>query len=228
MNEQAAVQQAPAVSSFRMIRTLGLIALFSGLTVVMVYQWTAPLIAENQRLAIERAVFDLVPNASKRVDFVLGEAGLARAGEAGASGQTLYAAYDDGGQLQGVVLEGAAQGYQDVIRLLYAYDPECRCVRGIKVLKMTETPGLGDKIAKDPAFLANFDRLEVRLAPDGEGLAEPITTVKHGTKRNPWEIDAISGATVSAVAVGKALDKSLQRMAPLIDRHLQELERGGQ
>jgi electron transport complex protein RnfG len=227
VNESTAMQQDPGASAFRMIRTLGLIATFAGLTVVLVYQWTLPLIAENQRVAIERAVFQVVPGATRRVDFVLGEQGLARAGTEGASGEVVYAAYDDSGELKGVAVEGAAQGYQDVIRLLYGYEPACHCIRGIKILKMTETPGLGDKIAKDPDFLANFEALAVKLGAGG-GLAEPITTVKHGTKRNPWEIDAISGATVSSVAVGKALNASMQRMAPLIERYLAEIRAGGE
>ncbi len=128
------------------------------------------------------------------------------------------------GKLRGIALEGAAQGYQDVIKLLYGYDPYCQCITGIKILKMTETPGLGDKIAKDPEFLANFDSLDAQLDSVGTALAEPIVTVKAGTKQHPWEIDAISGATISSNAVGRALNESAQRMAPLIQRYLPELE----
>jgi electron transport complex protein RnfG len=226
MSEPAGTMQAPAVSSFRMIRTLGLIAMFSGLTVVLVYQWTLPIIAENQRRAIERAVFEVVPGATQRVDFVVNDAGAFPAG-GDATGEVVYAAYDDAGELKGIALEGGAQGYQDVIRLIYGYDPACACIRGIKILKMTETPGLGDKIATDPAFLANFDALDAKLDPTGAQLVHPITTVKAGTRANPWEIDAISGATVSSVAVGKALNASMQRMAPLIERHLDAIRAGG-
>ena len=49
--------------------------------------------------------------------------------------------------------------------------------------------------------------------------------VKAGKKQNAWEVDAISGATISSVAVAKALDRSMQRMAPLIQRYRQELSR---
>ena len=46
-------------------------------------------------------------------------------------------------------------GYQDVIRiLLYGYSPEHQAIVGMRVLESRETPGLGDKIEKDPAFLA--------------------------------------------------------------------------
>ena len=134
-----------------MIRTLGAIAMLSGLLVVLVFQYTKPIIAENQRIAIEKAVFKVVPGASRRVDVMLGENGVAVPGEDSGAGEKVYAAFDDQGKLKGVALASGAQGYQDIVKLLYGYDPECACIRGIKILKMTETPGLGDKIAFDPA-----------------------------------------------------------------------------
>jgi len=90
---------------------------------------------------------------------------------------------------------------------------------------MTETPGLGDKIATDPAFLANFEALDARLNAVGTALANPIVTVKRGRKTEPWQIDAISGATISAKAVGKALNESTQRLLPRLVPHVSELTR---
>jgi electron transport complex protein RnfG len=207
-----------------MIRTLGAIAMLSGLLVVLVFQFTKPIIAENQRIAIEKAVFRVVPGAAQRVDYILGEAGVTVPGEEG-DGEKVYAAFDEAGELKGIALESGAQGYQDIVKLLYGYDPACACIRGIKILKMTETPGLGDKIAFDPAFLENFEALDARLNAAGDALAHRIVAVKSGKKQNSWEVDSISGATISSVAVAKALDRSMQRMAPLIQRHLKDLSR---
>jgi electron transport complex protein RnfG len=228
MSDQPMAAAAPQTPGFRMVRTLGAIAMLSGLLVVLVFQYTKPIIAENQRVAIEKAVFTVVPGASRRVDIVLGENGLSVPGEAEDAGETVYAAYDEEGRLKGVALASGAQGYQDIVKLLYGYDPECSCIRGIKILKMTETPGLGDKIAFDPAFLMNFEALDAGLNDAGDALAHPIVAVKSGKKQNAWEVDAISGATISSVAVAKALDRSMQRMAPLIQRYKQELSRAGQ
>ena len=225
MNDGQAMQAAPQPPGFRMIRTLGAIAMLSGLLVVLVFQFTKPIIAENQRVAIEKAVFRVVPGASRRIDFVLAEDGVRVPGTGKDAGERVYAAFDDGGSLKGIALESGAQGYQDIVKLLYGYDPACSCVRGIKILKMTETPGLGDKIAFDPAFLENFEALDARLNATGDALAHPIVAVKSGKKQNAWEVDAISGATISSVAVAKALDRSMQRMAPLIQRYLDDLSR---
>src|SRR5690606_10497165 len=108
------------------------------------------------------------------------------------SGLQVYIGYDAEGRLKGVAAEAAAQGYADVIRLLYGYSPECECITGISVVSSKETPGFGDKLITDAAFNANFEALDARLNADKSALANPIVTVKHGTKKNPWEIDAIS------------------------------------
>ena len=221
MNDMASPSPATQTTpGFRMIRTLGAIAMLSGLLVVLVFQYTRPIIAENQRIAIEQAVFQVVPGATTRHDWVLTDAGLA---ETGSDGQTIYAAYDEDGDLKGVALAAGAQGYQDIVKLLYGYDPACQCVRGIKILKMTETPGLGDKIAFDPAFLANFDALDARVNDAGDGLANAIVAVKSGKKTREWQVDAIAGATISSVAVANAINRSLQRAAPMLQRELDRI-----
>jgi len=68
--------------------------------------------------------------------------------------------------------------------------------------------------------------MEVILKKDVENLgsAYEIVTVKNGTKENPWEIDGISGATVTSNAVGKALNNSAQEMAPLVMQYLKVFE----
>ena len=210
-----------------MIRTLGGIATLSGFLVVLVYQLTLPAILENQRRAIERAVFLVVPGAVSRADYQLTANRLSRVTEDGEDlpeADTVYAGFDAQGALRGVALEAAAPGYQDVIKLLYGYDPDCQCITGIYVLKMTETPGLGDKIATNRAFLANFKALDARLNATGDALENAIVTVKHGTKVAPWQIDAISGATVSSKAVGRALNESAQRILPRLMPNADQLK----
>lgn len=222
--EQPGLQ--PATPTLAMLGTLAGIAMLAGLLVVMVFQWTQPIIEENKRVAIERAVSKVVPGAVSKRDFLLGPDGLFPIpGKAAAEGEKIYVAYDKAGAFAGIALEAAATGYQDVIRILYGYHPGCQCVTGIKVLKMAETPGLGDKIAFDPAFLKNFEALDARLNDQGDGLNNAIVTVKQGRKTKAWQIDAISGATISSNAIGRMINNSGQRMFPLINRHLQTLKR---
>lgn len=222
---ESATMQAPDTRSIAMIRTLGIIAMISGLLVVLVFEWTKPAIEQNKHEMIERAVFQVIPGATQHHDFVVNKDGVFPASDAKGGGITVYAGYDDNNQLRGIAAEAAAQGYQDVIRLLYGYSPDCECITGIKVLKLSETPGLGDKIITDADFVANFKALEARVNTDLSALANAIVTVKHGTKKHPWEIDAISGATISSTAVGKALNDSSQQLLPLLVPHVDELKK---
>jgi electron transport complex protein RnfG len=217
-------QGIAATSSIAMLRTLSLVAGISGLLVVLAYQLSLPLIAENKRIAIERALFKVIPGAVSRRDFRVTERGIVPAEDSLADGTLIYAGYDAQGRLSGIALEAAAQGYQDVIRLLYSVDPACQCIRGIEVLKMAETPGIGDKIAKDPAFQENFSALDARLNSAGSGLAHDIVMVKHSTKSEPWQIDAISGATISSRAVARMLNDSAQQLLPQIFPDIDQLQ----
>ncbi len=217
--------QQPAAPAGPMIRTLVSVAMLSGLLMVLTFHFTKPYIDENQRRAIEAALFQVVPGAVTRRDFLVTEKGVVPATEKKQPGDTLfYAGYDDKGKLLGIAANARAQGYANLIHLLYGYDPVCQCIRGIKVLKLAETPGLGDKIITDPAFVANFEALDVTLAEDGKTLANEIVTVKHGSKQNQWEIDAISGATISSKAVGKALNESAKALLPMLVPNIEVIE----
>jgi electron transport complex protein RnfG len=224
MSTPEAEVMPPSTPAGHMIRTLMGIAMLSGFLVVLTYQLTKPIIAENQRRAIEAAVFNVIPGAVARKDFVITEGGLNPVtADKPAEGILVYAGYDSEGELKGVAAKAAAQGYADMIHILYGYDPTCECIRGMKVLKLAETPGLGDKIITDANFVANFEALDARLGSDGKALANEIVTVKHGSKQNPWEIDAISGATISSKAVGKAINQSAQLVLPGLVPHLDKL-----
>lgn len=197
-------------ASWPMLRAMAGIGAICGGLIVTVYEGTAPRIERNRAEALERAVFDVLPGARTSHTFAT-EDGPVRAG------------YDDQGRLVGFALETQGMGYQDVIHVLYGYDPAAEEVVGLNVLESRETPGLGDRIQTDPGFLANFEHLDVALAPGGSGLRHPIELVKAGTKTEPWQIDAISGATISSTAIAQMLARSTERRVPDLHGRLDEL-----
>jgi electron transport complex protein RnfG len=216
----------PPASSLRMVRTLMAVTALCGGLIVAVWQWTLPAIAANKKVVLERSVRALIPDATQIVAYDASEKGVAPAtGEPAAGALRFYAAYDSSGELDAIVAEGAARGYADVVRVLYGYRPDCECIFGIQVLQMKETPGIGDKIITDRAFLKNFERLDVSLAPDLKSLFNAVRTVKHGSKQFGWEIDAIAGATITCKAVGRGINDSAQRLLPLLKPHLETLAR---
>ena len=212
-----------------MIRTLGLVSAICGLIIVGAYQSTYDAVAANKRIATERAVFKVIPAAKSIAEYVALPAGgieqKVGAGDAAIAPGAVkfFAAYDADGKLAGIAAEGAAKGYADTVRIMFGYSPGCQCVVGIGVVNMRETPGIGDKIITDKDFLANFKALDAKLSSDLSALANEVKTVKHGTKTNPWQIDAIAGATITSRAVGKSINDSAQVLLPRLVPNLDKL-----
>lgn len=178
-----------------MYRALVGVGMLCGLLIAVVFEGTLPIIEQNRAEALERAVFAVIPSATKRETIEL-------------AGGEVYAGYDANGELAGIAIEASSMGYADTITLLFGYDPAAETIIGIRVLTSKETPGLGDKIEKDAAFLENFEALDARLDATGTDLANRIVTVKNGTKSEPWQIDGVTGATITSKAVGEALASS--------------------
>lgn len=214
--------------SGRLILVLALIAMFSGFTVVFAYQVTQEPIARNHRERMEAAIFEVIPGAEQRVNFRIDDEGLHELEEDDVDNADFFAGYTEDGQFAGIAVEGEARGYADIIRVLYGWSPEDSCIVGYTVLESTETPGLGELIASDEAFLDNFDCLDVTLNEERTGLENPIDIVGADEDAEDWEINAITGATVSSEAVKRAVGESADAMLPRIYPHLDEIrERRG-
>lgn len=204
-----------------MLRTLGGLALISGCLLSIVYQATSERIARNFEARVRNAVFDLLPGAVNQKTFEF--TGVDRTGKE--TPFTVYAGYDDAGNLAGVAMEASdPDGYGGEIRFLYGYLPDKQQVIGITVLLCKETPGLGDKIKTDEAFTSNFKQLGVALNAEGSALAVPLTFVKSGKGGGAGQIEGISGATISSKAVFRALSRGADMMLPVVQQHLGELK----
>ncbi|MCX7897112.1 MAG: FMN-binding protein [Rhodocyclaceae bacterium] len=226
MNEQTVhfMPRMDATPPARMVRVLALVAAICGSLVVAAHQGTLSAVQENKRIALERAVRKVLPEAREIIAYWLLPSGaLAKANGAPPPGALVFhAGYDASGRLVGIAAEGAAKGYADTVRVLYAYDPHAQAVRGFAVIASRETPGIGDKVTKDKDFLANFP-LSAQLSDDGTALAHEIRAVKHGTKTHPWEVDAIAGATITSRAVARAINEAAQALLPRLSPHLATL-----
>ncbi len=218
MNTTAPRADMPASSA--LIKLMGAVSLICGLLIVSTHQATLVPIRNNQEIIMRETVAELLPGAKKQLTYGVDPTGnLSILQGVDYAGPRVFAGYDASGGLIGVVIEGGERGYADVIRAMYAYSPHKKAIIGFKVTELKETPGLGDKITSDPKFLANFKDLDA-------SLEHPIVTVKSGTKKNRWEVDAISGATISSRAIGRLLNKSAKEMIPVIQRNLQRIEQG--
>lgn len=224
----AAAPAAKGASPWTMYRAMVGVGLVCGLAIVGAYVGTKPVIERNRAAALERAIFRVLPDAKSRRTFAQQPDGsYAVAGPGPAAGPVVHAGYDDSGKLVGFALEAQGMGYQDVISLLYGYAPERAAIVGLQILESRETPGLGDKIGFDPGFLANFEALDVSLDAEGTGLANPIVAVKHGEKTGAWQVDGITGATISSKAVAAILDGSASTWAPRLKERMADFAAEG-
>lgn len=210
------------VSSTKLLTAMVGLGMLCALLIAMTYEGTKSRIAFLRAEALEQAIFQVIPGAEQTRAFTY-ESGEGFRPKTEEQSADLYAGYDEGGKLMGVAVEAAGQGYADVIKILYGYDPAQEAVVGFQVLETKETPGLGDKIEKDPDFLANFEALDVEMAAQGDSLVHRVVTVKSGEKQAPWEIDGITGATISSRAIGDMLGESTSKWIPIIQKHLDEL-----
>ena len=183
--------------ALRLVGTLTVAGALAGLMLATAYAVTLPTIEANAAAALQAAVFQVVPGTKSMQKLVLqGDAFVVADGKEAKDAVAVYAAYGDGGAFLGYAIPGQGPGFQDTIKLIYGYDPTRRCIVGMQVLESRETPGLGDKIFKDPSFAAEF----VELAVEPE-----IVVVKHGTGSQRHHVDGITGATISSKSVVRIL-----------------------
>lgn len=102
--------------------------------------------------------------------------------------------YSAGGEMLGVMARVEAQGYEGIITYYLPVDSQ-GYILGIHVVSHTETPGVGDVITR-PSFQEQFT---------GKHFSDPITAGE--------DVDAVSGATVSTMAVINSIRRTVQAMA---------------
>ena len=206
--------------SGRLIATLGIAGLLSGIILVSSYLFTLPVIQANRAKALQEAIYRVLPGTTRFQPLIMeGDRLISASGEENTGDQEaprVFAGYDEEGTLTGFAISAEEPGFQDLIGGIFGFDPAGAAIIGFEVLESKETPGLGDKIIKDADFQANFSRLSV----DPE-----IVAVKSGARQNPNEVEAITGATISSKAVVRLLNKGLAEWRPLLEAYTGETKR---
>ncbi|MFL1013098.1 FMN-binding protein [Flavisericum labens] len=219
MSEVANMKTQNGASSKKMLLAMVGIGIISALLIVSTFELTLPRVQRLKAEALEKAIFEVLPGTISTRAFGVNTSGeLFKMQEGNKNETTVYAGYDKNGNIIGYAIEASGQGYADIIRILYGYEPDKEILIGFQVLESKETPGLGDKIEKEEQFLNNFKALDVSLSSSGE-LQNKVITVKQGEKQNPWEIDGITGATISSRAIGNIIGTSTAELVPILYDH---------
>ena len=198
-----------------MYRTLVGIGVICAVIIVSVFEATQPVINVNKQQALEQAIFQVLPQVRSFAAYGLDEQQTLKP-TALSNTLRIYAGFDKDNNLTGFAIPAQGMGYQDSIQLLYGYSIQARSIEGVVILQSRETPGLGSKI-ESQAFLHNFNGVEMKLEPSSNNLVHALELVKTRDKHFPWQVDAITGATVSSRAVVSIMNRSLAYWLPLIN-----------
>jgi electron transport complex protein RnfG len=200
------------VSTFRLVATLAVAGALAGLLIVLVNQHTKPIIDKYKAEQLQKAVYEVLPGVERYNTYYLVDNALSFTLPEGAKEsefKRIYVGYDNNSQIQGVAISRGESGFQDVVQIIFGFDPATGKLSGMKVLDSKETPGLGDKIFKDQAFVDQFFA----------GPETPLVGVKAGAgKGKPNEIDTITGATISSKVVIDIINHGLEEWRPVIDK----------
>lgn len=199
-------------STFRLVATLAIAGALAGLLIVLVNQHTKPIIDKYKAEQLQLAVYEVLPGVERYSTFYLVDAVLSLTlPEAAKESEykRVYVGYDNSDKILGVAVSRGESGFQDVVQIIFGFDPATGILTGMKVLDSKETPGLGDKIFKDQAFVGQFFA----------GPETPLVGVKIGAgKGNPNEIDTITGATISSKVVIDIINHGLEEWMPVLDK----------
>ena len=206
----------PDVATSKLLRTLALAGAAAGLLIVLAYGWTAPTIERNKAAALQAAIAEVLKDPAQCDTLFVNGSSLSPTLPAGADPKTarrVYLGYDADHRRIGFAIPAAEPGFQDVVSLIFGYDPASKQLLGMKVLDSKETPGLGSKIESDTAFDNQFGR-----------VVAPLTGVK-SDRYNPQDrhqVDMITGATISSRAVIRIISNALTQLGPALDSYSEE------
>ena len=187
----------------------------AGLLIVSAYTATLPRIERHQGQVMEAAIKEVLEAPASYDTLYLLNGALARSVPAGTDTKKLekvYLGHDASGKRVGFAVSAAENGFQDLVTLMFGYDAAAHKLIAMKVIGNKETPGLGNKIETDSAFVNGF-----------VNALAPINGVKKDRgKSSPNDVVMITGATISSRAVIRIINDAIARWQPLMDAYREE------
>lgn len=153
---------------------------------------TAPIIEQQAKTELDNSIKEIFPELTEVIENPIND------------GSINIAAYvaKKGDEVLGVVVKSEPTGFGGPITMLTGLDKDLKVV-SVKVLSMSETAGLGTKLA-DPKFNSQY-----------QGLAAPFNVVK-GSASAEGDIVAITGATISSKAMTSGVNAASEAAAGFI------------
>jgi Na+-translocating ferredoxin:NAD+ oxidoreductase subunit G len=166
-------------SMLKITLNLTMAAFMAGVTIAVVFYFTAPIAAIQRIKQKEQSMRDLVPNATAFIPI---------------EGQHEWFRAEKDGELQAYLILTHEKGFDGHITMFVAASADIK-VLGFKIVKHKETPGLGDVVFK-PKFAD-------QLTGKGHQGLELVKIPEEG------KITAVTGATITSRAVTTAVKRAL-------------------
>ena len=197
--------------AWQLLVTLGISGAVSGLAIAALWTALLPRIEAHKSAELRAAVAEVLrePARSDTLFLVAGALTQTRpTGDAEKTAQRIYRGFDKAGAPLGYAIEAIGPGFSENIRLIYGYDPARGELTAMKILDSKETPGIADS-AVGPKYVRQFG-----------GAKVPVVGVKQSPKAaEAGTVVMITGATISSRAIIRAINNSLDRWRPLIQKY---------
>jgi len=201
---------------------LTLICAISALALALVNDLTEERIAEQKQEAERRAVESALLNGGMICDNKPSENAIMIAdwkNENGNPKKVCLGKFE--GKVVGVAFTSVGEGYGGFIKIMMGIDRNGEVV-GIEILEHLETPGLGANI-ETKSFRDQFGGKKLSGSPENK-----LEVVKGRKAGKTWEIEALTGATVSPTGVANAITEGLKKFQQYREQILgDETSKGG-
>jgi electron transport complex protein RnfG len=183
----------------KMIIALILFAAVACAGLAVVYTSTSKTIAERKEKDTSEALKGLFPNGD---DFPKIRESLSAAD----SKVTIGDSYEvkQGGDISGIVVTASSGGFQADITALIGVDTS-GTITGVKILQISDTPGLGANAAKDNYYVNKQKKITFYGQFAGMKAGSNIAVTKDG-----GSVDAITASTITSRAVSLIVDNAAQ------------------
>jgi electron transport complex protein RnfG len=160
-----------------------------------------PRIEVNEKAEMQQAIAEVVPGLVGKPEELKEEI----------AGCPVYRCLNAEGGLAGWAVVAEGGGFIDKIKLVVGLSPDGSEVYGMKVVRHLETPGLGNRIE------TKGEENPYPLQYEGKSTNVPLELIK-GEPAQPYQIQAITGATYSSQYVLDIVNRVLTEVVPRLPK----------
>jgi len=197
---EEAVNETMTQSIIRAVIGLSIFAVITAGLIAITQVSTKDIILEQIKIARSKALLEIVPLSEHNNDMLADSFWLEATQSLGLGEKSeAFIAKQDGIPTTLILPVIAPEGYSGPIRLIVGIDIS-GTIKGVRVIKHKETPGLGDKI--------DLKKSEWILGFEGKSLLN-TSMDQWKVKKDGGQFDQLTGATITPRAIVKAVHQAL-------------------